>query len=52
MIQVARNLNKFDRVYVTGYINYITKTYPDGKDYSKGYIQPTNLIKLRKFDRD
>lgn len=50
MLQIGRNLHKHDRVYVKGLINYITKKYPDEKDYTNGFIQPINLVKLKKFD--
>lgn len=50
MLQVGRCLRKHDRVYVNGLINYITKKYPDGKDYTNGFIQPINLVKFKKFD--
>ncbi|XP_055303300.1 uncharacterized protein LOC129568976 isoform X2 [Sitodiplosis mosellana] len=50
MLEIGRNLRKHDRVYVNGLINYITKKYPDGKDYTNGHIQPTNLVRLKKFE--
>lgn len=50
LLRIARNLRKRDRIYVNGLINYITDNYPDGKDYTNGFIQPTNLVKLKKFE--
>lgn len=50
MLRIAFNLHKNDRVYINGFINYMANNYPDGKDYTNGFIQPTNLVKLRKFN--
>lgn len=50
MQQIAQDLQKFDQIYVTGFINYSKDKYPDGNEYENGFIQPTNLLKLQKFD--
>lgn len=49
LLAIARNLQKFDRVYLTGFINYSSQITEGDGDYSNGYIQPTSLTKLTKF---
>lgn len=50
--RVADNLEKFDRIYLTGFINYSKENFRkhDGNEYNNGFIQPINLVKLQKFD--
>lgn len=52
LAQIARHLRKHDQVYVTGFINYLTKQFPDGNEYTNGFIQPTNLVKLKRFGKE
>lgn len=51
MQQLALNLQKLDRIYLTGFINYANEMYPNGNEYVNGFIEVTNLVKLRKFDK-
>lgn len=50
MQRFAQDLQIFGRIYLTGFINYSTKMYPDGNEHTNGFIQPINLVKLQKFD--
>lgn len=50
MQRLAENLQKFDRIYLTGFVSYSTKMYQDGREYVNGFIEPTNLVKLQKFN--
>lgn len=50
MQRFAQNLQKFDRIYLTGFMTYSTKVYSDGNEQRKGFIQPKNLVKLQRFD--
>lgn len=52
MNRIARNLGKYDRVYITGSINYANREFPDGKIYASGYVQPSNIVKLKRVIRD
>lgn len=52
LAQVARHLQKHDKVHVTGFINYLRKQFPDGVEYTNGFIQPTHLVKLKKYDKE
>ena len=50
MQQIAQDLQEYDRIYLTGFVNYSSKKlYADGKEYINGFIQPSNLVKLQKF---
>lgn len=49
MQQLAQNLNKSDRIYLTGFINYSRDTYSDGNEYVNGFIEVTNLVKILRF---
>lgn len=49
--QVVMNLEKLDRIYLTGFINYSQDTYSDGNEYVNGFIEVTNLVRLLKFDK-
>lgn len=50
MQRLAENLQKFDRIYLTGFVGYSTKMYQDGSEHMNGFIQPINLVKLQKFN--
>lgn len=50
LVGMGHCLQKFDRVYLNGHINYINKKYPDEKILANGYIQPSNLVILKKFE--
>lgn len=49
LLQVAQNLGKGDRIYLTGSLNYHKVEHPNGNEYENGFIQPINLIKLQSF---
>lgn len=51
MQQLALNLQKSDRIYLTGFINYANKLYSDGNEYVNGFIEATNLVRLLKFEQ-
>lgn len=48
--RLADGLQKFDRIYLSGFVNYSTKMYEDGSEHENGFIQPINLVKLQKFN--
>lgn len=52
LMKIAANLQKYDRVYIKGFINYTTKRYNDDKEYVNGHIHPVNLVKLKKIVTD
>lgn len=52
MLRRSQHLRKHDRVYINGFINYTSRTHADGNVYTSGFIQPTDILKLRKFGEE
>lgn len=49
LMNLGKQLKKLDLVYLRGFINYVTKEYEDEGKHTSGFIQPTNLIKIKRF---
>lgn len=50
-LHVARNLMKFDRVYLNGAINYHEATDKTGNPYARCSIECNNIAHLMKYRR-
>lgn len=46
---VKKNLNKRDRIFVNGFLNYKSETGQDGKRFHSGYVEATNILKIDRF---
>lgn len=50
LIEIGQRLKKWDQIYLNGTISYIKKQYSDGTSFSNGFIQPKNIVILKKFN--
>lgn len=48
LLNVARELRLFDRIYLNGSISYVNDMDENGKIKVHGFIEPTNLVKLKR----
>lgn len=46
---VKENLNRRDRVFVNGFLNYKPETDENGEKAYSGHIEATNILKIDRF---
>lgn len=53
LLQMAKQLQKSDRVYLHGRINYVKQTLQDKNEPAViGFIQPTNMVRIKKITKE